>query len=161
MIENGPNTMDAPLPEMPVAPKRRRWLTLLLAIVVFASGFVVGAGATLVVVRDRLIRAIRNPDAAPEEITAKLKRSLDLSESQAEQVEATVRERQLALQEIRREVQPRVEAEIDLLEERIAAVLGPEQKEKWHALVRRMRSTWIPPLPPDRGGEKSGARGVE
>jgi hypothetical protein len=51
------------------------------------------------------------------------------------------------LEAIRRDVQPRVVAELDRLEEQIAAVLDQGQREQWHQVFEQLRKTWIPLLP--------------
>ncbi len=134
--------------ELPPAPRRRRWLSLVLAVVVFASGFAAGAGTSVVVIHNRLLRAIRHPELGPERITNRLRRSLELSDAQATKVEAILRQRQVALQDIRRRVQPEVEAQIDLVEKEVDDVLRPEQKQKWHEMLKQLRATWLPPAPP-------------
>jgi hypothetical protein len=118
-----------------------------LALLIFVSGVVVGGGVTLIAVRNRALRAIHHPEEAPPRIAARLRSALALSAEQTRQVETIVRTRQQALQAIRREVQPRVVAELDRVESEIAAVLDAEQRAKWHALFNHLRETWLPPPP--------------
>ena len=108
----------------------------------------------------------------PRRIAAHLRFHLGLSEEQTRQVEAILHQRQAALQVIRREVQPRVMAELDQVEAEIAAVLDDSQREHWHLMFARLRNTWVPPLPekakegqqprrfhPVAGGAEDGAEG--
>lgn len=133
-----------PLPELP-APPSRRWLKLLLASVIFLCGFLAGTGTSVVVIRNRLVNAIHHPEQAPELITNRLRRPLGLTENQAAEVKKVLQKRQVALQEIRRRVQPEVKTQIDLVEKEVAAVLNPEQQATWRALLERLRATWLPP----------------
>jgi hypothetical protein len=41
-------------------------------------------------------------------------------------------------------VQPRVLKELDLVEQQVAEVLDPPQREKWHARFAELRCTWVP-----------------
>jgi len=132
---------------VPAALPRRGWRTLLLAILIFVSGLIVGGGLTLITVRHRALRAIHHPDEVPPRIAAHLRWKLGLSDEQTRQVEQIVRKRQQALQAIRRDVQPRVTIELDRVESEIAATLDDAQREKWRALFTNLRETWIPPPP--------------
>jgi hypothetical protein len=137
---------DAPTPNRRAS--RRRWLwVLLFASIVFASGAVTGTGLTLLVIRDRVLHAIHHPETAPERITQRLRRVLDLDDTQAARIEQILRSRQENLQEIRQRVQPEVMAELRRVEDEVAQVLRPEQREIWEARVRQLRETWVPALP--------------
>jgi hypothetical protein len=130
---------------LPEVPKRRRWLSVLLGIVIFVSGLAVGGGATFIVLRNRVLQAIRHPEAEPARIADTLRHRLDLTPQQTSQVEEIVRAREGALLKIRRDVQPRVVVELDLVEEQVAGVLNDRQREKWHKLFSELRATWLPP----------------
>jgi hypothetical protein len=132
---------------LPARP-RRRWPTILLAFLLLFGGAVIGGGVTLLVVVHRVQYAIHHPSEFPARATARLRRSLDLTDQQAQAVEGILRQRQAALQEIRRDVQPLVEAQLDELQKEVAAVLNKEQARKWNRLFDEKRRTWMPPLPP-------------
>jgi hypothetical protein len=119
-----------------------------VALLIFVSGLIVGGGVTLITVRHRALWAIRHPDEVPPRVAAHLRWKLGLSDEQTEQVERIVRKRQQALQEIRREVQPRVTAELDRVESEIDVVLNAGQRTKWHKLFAHLRDTWLPLPPP-------------
>ncbi len=133
-------------------PRRRRWLSLMLAIVIFTSGFVAGGGITLVTLRNTLLYWVHHPEEFPPRAAARLRSKLDLTGEQTRRVEAILRRRQAVLQTIRREVQPRVIAELDLVEQEIAEVLTPEQRERWHARFTELRETWTPAIPQENRG---------
>lgn len=134
------------LPEPP--PRRRRWLTVALALVIFAAGFVCGIGLTVVVVVNRIQNAIHNPQVAATQIASAIDRRLGLNDSQREKVEAIVARRQQNLASIRRQVQPQVEAELNELRDEVSAVLDDSQREAWSQLFDRFRNRWLPKLPP-------------
>jgi hypothetical protein len=149
IMPNQPAASDvtAPPPAGLPAPRPRRWRSLLLALLIFVSGATVGGGLTLIRVRHGMWWAIQHPEEAPPRIAAHLRGKLGLSDDQTEQVEAIVRKRQRALQAIRREVHPRVMAELDRVEADIDYVLNDSQRAKWHALFAKLCERWIPPLP--------------
>ena len=141
------DSTNLPLTSVPAAPRRRGWRTLLLALLIFVSGLIVGGGTMLITVRHRALRVLHHPEEVPARIAARLRWKLGLSDEQTQQVEQIVRKRQQALQAIRREVQPRVTIELDRVEAEIAITLDDAQRAKWHALFAKLRETWIPPPP--------------
>jgi shikimate kinase len=132
----------------PAAPRRRRWwVHVLLSLVIFASGGAVGVGATLIVLRNRVLYAIHHPREMPVRIAAGMRRPLQLSDEQVRQVQQILSQRQQVLQNIRRRVQPEVEAELDRVEQQVAEVLDNQQREWWREYFAHLRGTWLPPLP--------------
>jgi hypothetical protein len=130
-------------------PPRRRWLTLLLAGVLFASGVVVGGAGALWTVRQRALQLVRHPDHAPQQISARLQKRLGLSDEQTVRVREVLKRRQGELLKIRRQAQPQVERQLDLLQAEVAAELDEQQAERWRADLARVRGLWLPPVPPD------------
>lgn len=136
-------------PGVPAAPSpkpRRRWRTWFLALVIFLGGGAVGAGLTAITIFHGIRHALMHPEEAPTRVAARLKRPLDLSPQQSEQIEAIVATRQKSLMRIRRQVQPEIEQELAGLESEIAGVLNPAQQQKWHVMVGRIRENWLPPI---------------
>ncbi len=79
------NTESANLtPEQlpPVPRPRRRWLTLLLCLLIFGAGLVCGAGLMIVTTVHRLQYAIHHPEDAPARVATTLKRKLALDDKQ-------------------------------------------------------------------------------
>jgi hypothetical protein len=138
---------------LPEPPRRRRWLSVVLALVIFVAGFGCGAGLTVIVVAKRLQNAIHNPQVAATQIAAAIDRRLGLNVEQRKQVEAIVARRQLNLAAIRRETQPRVEVELEELRDEVSAVLDDSQREAWSQLFDRFRARWLPKLPPTSNEE--------
>lgn len=131
------------IPPPPPRP-RRRWLRWLLWLTVFGSGFVIGAGMTLIGVRQGMLEAIHHPETMPRKVAQRLRRPLQLSEDQVQRIEQIVRARQQSLQQIRIRVQPEVEAELDVIDREIAQVLNETQRVKWQKLFDQLRRTWLP-----------------
>jgi len=132
---------------LPAVARRRTWVSVLLTAIIFISGLVIGAGGALIAVRREMLHVVHNPQEAPRRIAAHLQSKLGLSDEQTRQVEGVVRQRQAALQAIRREVQPQVEAELDLAADEIGQLLDDTQRRQWDAMVANIRETWVPPPP--------------
>jgi hypothetical protein len=137
---------QTPVTNLP-RPPHRRWVRLLLALVVFLSGVGVGVGGALIVVRNRVLHAIHHPDEMPALLAVRLRLRLRLSDEQVQRVEAIFTQRQRALQDIRRRVQPDVEAELERVEQQVAAVLDEQQRQAWQRHFQQLRDTWLPALP--------------
>ena len=127
---------------------RRRWVTVLLVLVIFISGMIVGGGATIVVAVRNIQYAIKNPSVVPERATVRLQRALDLDEQQTVEVREVLSDLQRRLQQIRGRVYPEVQQELAEARSAISAVLDDEQKAAWDELFERVRERWFPP-PPD------------
>ncbi len=124
--------------------KKRRRRSVLLGLVILLCGFILGSGVTLVTVRHIILHVIHNPEKAPERITNKLQRRLDLSDVQAKEVKQIITERKQALIAIRDRALPKVNRELDLMRKQVTDVLTEEQAETWHKLFDRHRELWVP-----------------
>jgi predicted Co/Zn/Cd cation transporter (cation efflux family) len=141
--------MTAPATPLPSAPKpRRRWLTLLLAALIFVAGLISGSGLTMVVAVHRLQYAIHHPEEAPNRIATMLQRRLRLDNEQKAKVESIVAAHQVELMAIRRQFQPKVVDQIDQIRKEIGAVLNDSQREHWTTMFDDLRDRWLPPNPP-------------
>ena len=122
-------------------------MRVLLWTLIFGSGMVVGVGSTLITVRQGALQRIHHPEQMPAMIANRLRRPLGLSPEQQSQIEQILNERQVVLQDIRRRFQPELEAELDVVYQRIGEVLDPQQCEKWDKYFEHARRTWLPALP--------------
>lgn len=126
--------------------KRSRWRGWLVALLIFVGGAAFGAGVTVVISVRALQQAVQHPERAPARLTARIARRLDLSTAQRRQVLQILTQRQRALQQIRREVQPRVETELSVLDNEILTVLTPNQQAEWKEMLASVRENWLPPV---------------
>ena len=122
---------------------RRGCLWALLLLVVFVSGLVCGAGLALRAVR----RYVRKPEERVEHTTRWLDRRLKLTDDQAREVRQILRRQQQDLQQVAREVRPRVVNRLEKTAGQIGEVLDEEQKREWEEIVREFRKRWLPPEP--------------
>jgi hypothetical protein len=131
----------------PIPPRRGRWRSWLLAMLIFVGGAACGTGLTVVIAVRVIRHALQHPEAAPARITARLSRQLSLTSAQAARVERIIAARQQALQRIRRQVQPEVETQLTGLETEISEVLTPAQQTRWKSLLSTLRENLAPDSP--------------
>jgi uncharacterized protein YneF (UPF0154 family) len=129
------------------APRRKRriWLSILLGVVIFACGAVVGVGAALYVVQRMVAEIVREPDRMADRMARHMERKLRLSGEQKAQVEAILKRRIDGLLDIRRDVRPRIAEQIDLLEQEMRDVLTDDQMHEWESQLKIIKSVLVAP----------------
>ena len=101
-------------PVAPVIRPRRRWVwPVLLALVIFVSGVLVGGGLTFKIITSGFKRSFQDPEVSAERITNRMKKRLDLTDEQVVQVRRIILEQQKAFQSMRKQVRPQLEAQIE------------------------------------------------
>lgn len=134
---------------LPMAPTsgRRRWISLLLTLVIFVSGVLIGAAGAAGFIRREILHVLRDPAGAPARITQRLTRRLSLTDVQAGKIQGILEARQRSLQAVRATVQPEVMKQLLLAKTEVAGVLDEQQRQRWEADFDRLRELWIPPMP--------------
>lgn len=132
------NEVSSPCPApLPTVRPRRRWVTWLLIVVVFASGMVVGGGGLAAFVRNRSIRAVHQPEIPASTLASWLQRRLALDDQQAARVREIIHRRLVA-------IRGDVARQLDGLQDDVGQALNASQREKWTALVAERRQLWLP-----------------
>jgi len=146
--DSAPAAAPGPASAAPAAPSRlrprRTWFTVLLCLVIFFAGGVVGVGGTLLRIGHQTREALRNPARIPHRIALNLQSRLDLSEDQTARVETIVKRRQARLLAAREQLMDDVDPVMDDLEADIAQVLRPEQARQFRERFRQLREEWLP-----------------
>lgn len=110
--------------------------SILAVLLVFIFGAASGALVTHVIHQARFEAYTRGGHPPKEEMIAKrLTDKLDLNSQQQEQVRAIIHETQLAMQQIRRQSRPQIEAVLAEGQQRISVLLTPEQREKFEKII--------------------------
>ena len=151
---NGDPMNEQPIPSLPTtsaavlppAPRRRRWVSILLTLVIFLAGLVLGTGLGVVGTLKRIDWLRQHPEQGTARMAAKIGSQLKLTPVQVEQVKGILNKRVAAFEAIRRDVRPRMNAELDLVEKEVAGLLDAQRAERWHTLFAQYRKTWSPPL---------------
>lgn len=155
--------MDAEMNRGATAPdtssrsRRRTALIMLMGLVIFASGAVVGIGSTILFLHYKMTRMRRNPHAMHREFAERIRDRLDLTEEQTRRVETILREHHEQLMTLHREMHPRLESSFEQMRADVADVLTPQQASRWsrdfHAIfpMGPPRSNGMPPPPPPGG----------
>lgn len=136
--------MTAPLP---TTSRRPLWRTLLLAALIFIAGGLTGGAATVIVVARRIHTIVQSPESLPDRLTYRLTRHLGLTEDEQSRVHATLVKHQINLMAMRREMQPKVMAELDQIRIDIGAEIDPARRAKLDATYQSLIDNWMPPLP--------------
>ena len=128
-------------------PKNAR--AILGILLIFLLGAASGALLTHMIHRSHLENFISGGPAAREEfIVKRLSRSLDLDSRQQDQIRGIIHETHGVIREIRRQMRPRIEAELEQSQGRISAVLRPEQREKFLKILAERKARKLKESPP-------------
>jgi len=105
-------------------------------LVVFVLGILCGTLGTHLFYKCRMDSIISARGANREErLVERLDRKLDLDARQKEQVRAIVRETREEVRQVRRQFRPQMEAAIGKGQEKISALLTPEQRKKYGQMI--------------------------
>jgi Spy/CpxP family protein refolding chaperone len=133
---------------------------IMAGLVLFASGAVMGFfGARFLAERGRLALLHGDPRQFSEMVVRRLSDDLDLTSAQREKLRPIIRKTSERMIEIRREQEPKVREAIENSITETRAILTPEQREKFAALMERLQERrralerfGPPPPPPGFGG---------
>lgn len=140
MTEHAPE--KASPPGETIAPRKsRRWRVVALGLIILLCGALLGSGVTIIVVK-HLFDVVHSPGAAAKRITDHMRRKLDLSDDQAAKVLAILTRRETALRSIIQDMEPKLEEQLQLTKEEVAAVLDPEQARKWRKRFDQVEARW-------------------
>jgi len=130
--------------------RRRRLISLLLVLVVFVSGLVIGVAAGPFFTFRHGLERLHSPGEMPVRLAERMIQELDLTDEQARQVRAVLDQHFEELAALYGEVQPRRTRMMDDFRADVVAILTPEQAEQWTERFDRMRQKFMrfgpPPL---------------
>jgi len=132
----------------PALPRRRRWLTALLALIIFVGGNVVGGVVTVGVIVHRLRDAAEHPEQIPARLTDRLTHRLNLDQEQSAQVEQIIAQRLSNVQALRRQMWPQLQSQLQGLRVDVGQVLDNTQQEKWDVMCEDFNRNWLPLIAP-------------
>jgi len=145
-----PETPEAPVPPPPTKRVGQRiWLKALLLIGIFVSGAVVGGGVAVVSIVRKIQHNIEHPELRPERWTQRVESRLDLTADETEAVRRVFVDASERVDDIHRDVWPRLKEELTRIETDVAAVLPPKKAKQWREDFGQLRERWIAKPPPD------------
>ena len=110
---------------------------------IFFFGVIVGAAFTGGAIWKEMHDVIEGgPDAVVAKIADRLGKELKLDDAQKRMLDQIVTETRIELRVIRAEDQPRVTAALAAAEQKVRAVLSPEQRKKFDVIVGNSREKW-------------------
>lgn len=124
-------------PQLPKPPKT--WMTLLIGGLLIVSGMVMGAGGTILLVKDRVGEHRSDHGPAPDHLMRRIAEDLELTETQHDQIYSIVETHQKEMEVIRQSMKDEVDVCFDTLKTDIEAVLTPEQLTIWEERIKKFR----------------------
>jgi len=127
-------------------PKKRDIIPFVLAAVILLCGVVIGAGGTVLFLRNKALSIIHNPEKLPDRITNLVQRHYSLEEGQTEEVRKVLGEHLTELEILRQNTRPVVDKQLDAIRDEIAAIMGEEQGAVWREDFEHLRGEWLAPF---------------
>ena len=123
-----------------------RWVSCVaLLVLIFLAGGVTGGAIAVVVARRPAFHGMRSVSQVRDRLTVKIAQELDMSNAQTDQVRGLVGERIVAIREIRRQFEPQLKIQAELLKESVASVLtDAEQQTRWEETFAKFYAGWFP-----------------
>lgn len=115
----------------------KQWKSILLLLLVFFAGLAVGVVGTRAMVRRAVQQAVIHPEKAQLLMERNLTRRLQLDHEQQAQLHAILTATRAQLGAVRKEFQPRTMAVLRDADQKIAALLTPEQQARYEKLKER------------------------
>jgi hypothetical protein len=109
--------------------RKQLYLQIIAGIIILSCGFVIGSGATLLRLKDRVI--IRGPRPPLPAIVDDMQSRYDLTHEQVEKVEDILGRSRETMHNIFEQSREKAEAEFQKVSLEMKEVLSPEQYEQW------------------------------
>lgn len=120
-----------------------KWKAIVALCLVFLFGMLAGGFVAFAVVHRHVRQVLQGgPDAVAEIIMRRLDRDLRLDAEQRGKLRTIVDSTRVELKSIRHEVQPRLNELLEAAENRVRAILKPEQTTRFNELVKKGRARW-------------------
>jgi len=127
-------------------PKRGSgaWRHVLLAVVIFVCGVLVGAGASVWVVHRGVMKVMGHGMPKSGVLIAHIDSQLDLTEDQEAQIEAIFEREFGVVREKRREISSELRLHFERIRDDVAEVLTDEQREVWLEEIGHAEKMFMP-----------------
>lgn len=115
----------------------KKWKSILLLALVFFAGLTVGVVGTRVVVRHFVQQALTHPERVQSLMERNLARRLRLDNDQQVKVHAIMTDARGQLTSLRKEFQPQAAEVFHATDQKISALLTPEQQARYDKFKER------------------------
>jgi Spy/CpxP family protein refolding chaperone len=115
----------------------KNWKSILLLILVFFAGLAVGVVGTRIVVRRVVQTAINHPERVQSLMERNLTRKLNLDNSQQVKLHDVLTDARGQLTDLRKEFQPQAATILTNADQKISALLTPEQQARYEKFKDR------------------------
>lgn len=137
------NTTPDPAPTNHRLANHRTSHLIFICLIVFVCGMVVGSGVTVIVAVKHIRESIAHPELRADRWTQRITRRLHLDESQAERVRPVIAASVARFEAIHHDIYPRIEKELDRMEQDVAAALPADKAAAWREHFNTLRREWI------------------
>ncbi|MCC6507545.1 MAG: hypothetical protein IT423_00450 [Pirellulaceae bacterium] len=120
-----------------------RWIQMGVLLLVFVAGGIVGAMVATKALHARLEYYRQNGDALVKDIVPRLRTRLTLTGEQSSQFEEIMERRHPRMLDVRRKGADEMLAEFQAMEDEVAEVLDPKQRESWRKIAESVRNRFI------------------
>ena len=111
---------------------------------IFFFGVIVGASMTSGAIWKEIHDLIEGgPDAVVAKFSDKLNKELKLDDAQKQMLAQVVTETRIKLRTIRAEAQPQVATTLTDAEQKLRAILNPDQRKKFEQIIAKGREKWV------------------
>ncbi len=118
----------------------KKWRAIVGVILVFLLGAAAGALVAFSVCHHRTESGFREePRRMREFIVGRLGHELGLDTAQTEQLRAIVRETHMEIRNVRRQFRPQIEEILARSQDRVRAILRPDQREKYERIIAEQK----------------------
>jgi hypothetical protein len=118
----------------------KKWKAITTIVIVFLLGVLAGALVTHKVCQQRIDTVIKGePGSMSKFIVRRLNQELHLDGAQLEQLRAIVQETHGEMKKVRRQFRPQIEEILMRSQDRIRAILRPDQREKYEKIIAERR----------------------
>lgn len=120
----------------------KNWKSILLLVLVFLAGLAVGVVGTRIVTRRVIQQAIAHPERVQAFVERDLTRKLRLDNDQQIKLHSILTDTRGRLRGLRQEYQPQAAAALIEADEKLTALLTPEQQARYQKFKQENRPLW-------------------
>ncbi len=151
---NQPENLDSPTV---LLRRLHRWRMAFFGLIILIAGLIIGAAAAVLVLPRTGVQRAASQERGHQMMLERIMPRLGLSAKQAEQIGPVLQKHMQRLEEIREQGRTQIAEELEAMDEDLSAVLTPDQRQRWHDLMRDLPGQ----SPREQGRYGPGPRGPQ